>query len=47
MYVMDIFFTFLEADNLCQRLAGKINSGHHIKLAIAHMPLLLICLDVS
>lgn len=34
-----------EADNLCQRLAGKINSGHHIKLAIAHMPLLLICLD--
>ncbi|XP_065226540.1 phosphatidylinositol 4-kinase alpha isoform X2 [Planococcus citri] len=33
------------ADSLCNRLAGKINSGHHIKLAIAHMPLLLVCLD--
>ncbi|CAM1325927.1 PI4KA (predicted) [Pycnogonum litorale] len=33
------------ADNLCSRLTEKINSSHGHKLVLAHMPLLLVCLE--
>jgi len=32
-------------DNLCGRLTEKINSNQHPKLILAHMPLLLVCLE--
>lgn len=32
-------------DNLCCRLTEKINSSHAYKLALAHMPLLIVCLE--
>lgn len=35
----------LVADSLCNRLTEKINSTHGHKLVIAHMPLLISCLD--
>ncbi|XP_015180131.1 PREDICTED: phosphatidylinositol 4-kinase alpha isoform X1 [Polistes dominula] len=33
------------ADSLCGRLVEKINSNHGPKLVLAHMPLLLVCLE--
>ncbi|KAG1666136.1 Phosphatidylinositol 4-kinase alpha [Nymphon striatum] len=33
------------AESLCSRLTEKINSTHGHKLALAHMPLLLVCLE--
>lgn len=33
------------ADALCSRLTEKINSSHGQKLALAHMPLLIVCLE--
>uniref|UniRef100_T1J2J9 Thymidine kinase, cytosolic n=1 Tax=Strigamia maritima TaxID=126957 RepID=T1J2J9_STRMM len=33
------------ADSLCSRLTEKINSSHGQKLVLAHMPLLLVCLE--
>jgi phosphatidylinositol 4-kinase len=35
----------MAADSLCTRLSEKINTSHGHKLVIAHMPLLLVCLD--
>lgn len=35
----------LVADSLCNRLTEKINSTHGHKLVIAHLPLLISCLD--
>ena len=35
------------ADSLCGRLVEKISSTHNIKLVLAHMPLLMVCLEVS
>ncbi|XP_063216675.1 phosphatidylinositol 4-kinase alpha isoform X2 [Bacillus rossius redtenbacheri] len=32
-------------DSLCGRLTGKINSNHGHKLVLAHMPLLMVCLE--
>ncbi|CAH1390658.1 unnamed protein product [Nezara viridula] len=34
------------ADSLCGRLTEKINSNHNLKLVLAHMPLLMVCLEV-
>ncbi|BET02066.1 Phosphatidylinositol 4-kinase [Nesidiocoris tenuis] len=33
------------ADSLCGRLTEKINSNHNLKLVLAHMPLLMVCLE--
>ncbi|XP_077290371.1 phosphatidylinositol 4-kinase III alpha isoform X2 [Arctopsyche grandis] len=33
------------ADSLCGRLTEKINSNHNHKLVLAHMPLLMVCLE--
>ncbi|XP_011307555.1 phosphatidylinositol 4-kinase alpha isoform X2 [Fopius arisanus] len=33
------------ADSLCSRLTEKINSNHGPKLVLAHMPLLMVCLE--
>ncbi|XP_013774772.1 phosphatidylinositol 4-kinase alpha-like [Limulus polyphemus] len=33
------------ADSLCGRLTEKINSSHGHKLAFAHMPLIIVCLE--
>ncbi|XP_074027148.1 phosphatidylinositol 4-kinase III alpha isoform X2 [Leptinotarsa decemlineata] len=33
------------ADSLCGRLTEKINSNHGYKLVLAHMPLLMVCLE--
>ncbi|XP_050552892.1 phosphatidylinositol 4-kinase alpha isoform X5 [Spodoptera frugiperda] len=33
------------ADSLCGRLTEKINSNHNHKLILAHMPLLMVCLE--
>lgn len=33
------------ADSLCGRLTEKINSNHNMKLVLAHMPLLMVCLE--
>ncbi|XP_056639976.1 phosphatidylinositol 4-kinase alpha [Diorhabda sublineata] len=33
------------ADSLCGRLTEKINSNHGYRLVIAHMPLLMVCLE--
>lgn len=33
------------ADSLCSRLNGKINSTQNLKLVLAHMPLLMVCLE--
>ncbi|XP_023707312.1 phosphatidylinositol 4-kinase alpha isoform X2 [Cryptotermes secundus] len=33
------------ADGLCGRLTEKINSSHGPKLVLAHMPLLMVCLE--
>lgn len=33
------------ADSLCGRLTEKINSNHGHKLVLAHMPLLMVCLE--
>lgn len=41
---MNVFF-FLGADSLCGRLTEKINSNHGHKLVLAHMPLLMVCLE--
>lgn len=38
-------FLFLGADSLCGRLTEKINSNHNHKLILAHMPLLMVCLE--
>lgn len=38
---------FSGADSLCGRLTEKINSNHNHKLILAHMPLLMVCLEVS
>ncbi|XP_063926767.1 phosphatidylinositol 4-kinase alpha isoform X4 [Zophobas morio] len=35
----------LGADSLCGRLTEKINSNHGYKLVLAHMPLLMVCLE--
>ncbi|XP_050501433.1 phosphatidylinositol 4-kinase alpha isoform X1 [Diabrotica virgifera virgifera] len=35
----------LGADSLCGRLTEKINSNHGYRLVIAHMPLLMVCLE--
>jgi len=36
---------FTGADSLCGRLVEKINSNHGPKLVLAHMPLLMVCLE--
>lgn len=36
----------LGADNLCGRLMEKINSSNNVKQALAHMPLILVCMEV-
>ncbi|KAG8200239.1 hypothetical protein JTE90_025015 [Oedothorax gibbosus] len=33
------------ADGLCMRLQEKIHSSHSAKIALAHMPLLMVCLE--
>ncbi|CAG9769001.1 unnamed protein product [Ceutorhynchus assimilis] len=33
------------ADSLCGRLSEKINSNHGYRLVLAHMPLLMVCLE--
>ncbi|XP_042899450.1 phosphatidylinositol 4-kinase alpha isoform X2 [Parasteatoda tepidariorum] len=33
------------ADSLCMRLQEKIHSSHSAKIALAHMPLLMVCLE--
>ncbi|XP_060518279.1 phosphatidylinositol 4-kinase alpha [Cylas formicarius] len=33
------------ADGLCGRLSEKINSSHGYRLVLAHMPLLMVCLE--
>ncbi|CAH1183299.1 unnamed protein product [Phaedon cochleariae] len=33
------------ADSLCGRLTEKINSNHGYRLVLAHMPLLMVCLE--
>lgn len=33
------------ADSLCSRLQEKIHSTHSAKIALAHMPLLMVCLE--
>lgn len=33
------------ADSLCSRLTGKINASQNLKLVLAHMPLLMVCLE--
>lgn len=33
------------ADSLCTRLTEKINSNHGYRLVLAHMPLLMVCLE--
>ncbi|XP_969785.1 phosphatidylinositol 4-kinase alpha isoform X4 [Tribolium castaneum] len=33
------------ADSLCGRLTEKINSNHGYKLVLAHMPLVMVCLE--
>jgi len=38
---------FAGADSLCSRLNEKINDPHANKLALAHMPLLVVCLQVK
>lgn len=35
----------LGADSLCGRLTEKINSNHGYRLVLAHMPLLMVCLE--
>lgn len=35
----------LGADSLCSRLTEKINSNDNHKLVLAHMPLLMVCLE--
>lgn len=37
---------FVGADNLCGRLMEKINSSNNVKQALAHMPLILVCMEV-
>ncbi|KAL1453772.1 hypothetical protein WDU94_010085 [Cyamophila willieti] len=32
-------------DSLCSRLTEKISSSHNVKLSLAHMPLLMVCLE--
>lgn len=39
-------YIFLGADNLCGRLMEKINSSNNVKQALAHMPLILVCMEV-
>lgn len=41
-----IYHLFLGADNLCGRLMEKINSSNNVKQALAHMPLILVCMEV-
>lgn len=41
-----IKLNFAGADKLCSRLSEKINSSHNHKLILAHMPLLMVCLEV-
>lgn len=36
---------FSGADSLCSRLTEKINSNHGHRLVLAHMPLLMVCLE--
>lgn len=36
---------FLGADSLCSRLTEKITSNHGQRLVLAHMPLLMVCLE--
>lgn len=40
-----LLLLFAGADSLCGRLVEKINSNHGPKLVLAHMPLLLVCLE--
>lgn len=42
-----ICILFLGADSLCGRLNEKLTSTHNHKLVLAHMPLLMVCLEVS
>lgn len=39
------FFCNTGADSLCGRLTEKINSNHGHRLVLAHMPLLMVCLE--
>jgi len=41
-----MYHLFLGADNLCGRLMEKINSSNNVKQALAHMPLILVCMEV-
>jgi len=41
------FFLFSGADSLCGRLTEKLNSSDGHRLVLAHMPLLMVCLEVG
>lgn len=38
--------TSIDAESLCNRLTEKLNLPHGHRLVLAHMPLLLVCLEV-
>jgi len=41
------FFLVSGADSLCGRLTEKLNSSDGHRLVLAHMPLLMVCLEVG
>jgi len=41
------FFHVSGADSLCSRLTEKLNSSDGHRLVLAHMPLLMVCLEVG
>lgn len=51
LILSDLYFGFYSydcisgADSLCGRLTEKLNSNHGQKLVLAHMPLLMVCLE--
>jgi len=46
MFTQGTLLFVLGADNLCGRLMEKINSSNNVKQALAHMPLILVCMEV-
>lgn len=50
-YLKTVFLIFIswftEADRLCGRLYQKLNSVLGQKIVMDHMPLLMVCLEVS
>lgn len=45
MYQISPLLIFVGADSLCGRLSEKINTSHGYRLVLAHMPLLMVCLE--